>query len=126
MAHWTRTISIGKFEREYLDGEISLKEMAQKIHDYLTSLSIYGYNGGDDKFTEIVDGELHTIAYQDEIFEDDEQRPTIDDYDGWKNELYDWADEENAVERERLDALNVTIGFSNTPKNAWIEPSPLM
>lgn len=127
MARWTRTISIGKYEKQYMDNEISLQEMARKIHNYLTSLPIYGYGDGkDDDFTEIVDGELHTIAYQDEIFEDDEDRPTVNDYDGWKEDLYDWADSVDEAERDRLEALNVRIGFANTPKNAWIEPAPMM
>jgi hypothetical protein len=41
---------------------------------------------------ELIDKKLHTIAFMDEIFEEDEELPEVVDYDYWKAELYDWAD----------------------------------
>lgn len=53
---------------------------------------------------EIVFGTLYTIAFCKDIFEDDEDIPTIGDYDIWKQELYDWADY----------------------NRVWIEPAPIV
>jgi pyridoxal biosynthesis lyase PdxS len=123
MAKWVRTIDFSEYEKQFVADEISLQEMARRVYNYLSMLPIYGYETGDDEFTEIVDGGLHTIAFQDEIYESWEELPNVDDYDAWKEELYDWADDVNEEELIRMKARDELVGFSNTPKNAWIVPS---
>lgn len=123
MSKWMRTIDFSNHEKDYLNGKISLQEMAKRIFDYLSRQTIYGYGAGfDEEFTEIVDGTLHTIAFQDEIFEEGEELPTEEDYESWKEELYDWADDIDVVEYEKMKEKLGKVPFSQIPKNAWVVP----
>lgn len=100
---------ISPVEERYVNNEISLQEMARKIYngfirerwvdDSEAGLLPVDYKLGTkisseelyDLF-ELVQGTLHTIAFMDKIFEEGETLPTINDYDYWKQDLYDWAD----------------------------------
>lgn len=103
---------IARHETSYQNNEIDLHEMARRIlkgfvargwvNDTFFSKGVeptlrvretigeYGH----DQLEEILD-QLHTIAFAKDIYGEDEKGewPTVDTYDHFKGELYDWADE---------------------------------
>jgi len=128
MSKWTYTFDLKQFELKFVDGKLTLQEMAMEIFQYLKSFPMYGDEYldeiTDDDFMEIVDGGLHTIAYFDYIYEEDSSKtgPSIEDYDRWKNELYDWADSVDERKEKEMEREGIALSFFNTPRNAWIIP----
>ena len=113
MKKWSHRINfVADWERKYNDDTVSLQEMCDGIlNSFYTESWISTKPGSNDEFQkvskvgipayemdeleELVYGELHTIAYQDEIFGEDEELPNVNDYDYWKNGLYAWCDKNN-------------------------------
>ena len=105
--NWKHRIEcIARFERMYNNNEITLFELAEKIYKWFKMKGfIYNDETGDDrkdfnwiddygldKLEDIVDS-FHTIAYAKDIFDNESEYPTVEDYDYIKADLYDWADE---------------------------------
>lgn len=105
MRYWKYEIEfIAIHEKSFSDGDLDLFEMCKVIYD-----DFYKYKWVNDyekkidcnktfieeeeiaALEEIIDS-LHTIAYAEDIFGKGEELPDVDDYDYFKNELYDWCD----------------------------------
>ena len=110
MSKWKyRMDFIGMAEAMYQKDKLDFQGMAKKIIDGFvknkwikkTDVDLFPNLTDrkaieDEELVELYDiimGTLHSIAYMDEIYgEETEFLPTVDDYDYWKTELYDWAD----------------------------------
>lgn len=89
MTEWKYTIDFTYHMHAYQNEEININDMSMRIHQTLKLNNLYGKN---DEYDDIVD--------QLEMIIDPEM--TVDDFDYWLSNLYDWADCDHT---------------------AWIEPS---
>ena len=105
MNKWKQSMDfISDWEKKFQNDEITLQDMAKGIYnafitqgwfdpEYKKEIKKSGISDeGIYDLEELIDGELHTIAFMNEIFEEGEELLDVEDYDYWKYKIYNWAD----------------------------------